>query len=213
MKRISIFLFFALISLIPVISKAQISFSINIGNPPAWAPREYAQHTRYYYIPEIDSYYDASRGGYYINEGPNWVFSAGLPDYYGSVDISSFHRYPVSGYNGDRPYVFYNRNRMNYVRTFHPGWGNHGWYRPQGEVGSRGWDHRGGWDHGGHFNNGGPGRGPGGSGRGQGGPGRGPGEDHGNHGGDHGNHGGDRGGDHGNHGDHGGDHGGDRRDR
>lgn len=119
-------------------SNAQVSVNINIGNPPWWAPRQYARHTRYYYIPEIDTYYDAVRGGYFINEGPEWAFTANLPGFYGTVDFASCHRVAVN-YYGDAPYEYYNRNRYAYVRSYHPDWGDNGYYRPHDNGKHKGW--------------------------------------------------------------------------
>lgn len=164
-------------------SKAQVSLSVHIGTPPVWAPPAYAHTTRYYYIPEIDSYYDAQNQGYYYNNGPGWVFSASLPGIYASYNIASLHHIRVN-YYGARPYTYFASQRTVYVQRYHPvryrevrqerghyDNGNHGGRGPEWH-GDRGHE-----DHGG---------------------------DRGGHGGDRGDHGGDRG-DHGHghgHGDH-----------
>ncbi len=159
-------------------SKAQVSLSVRIGNPPVWAPAQYAHTTRYYYIPEIDSYYDAQRGGYYYNDGPSWVFSASLPGIYASYNIGSLHHVAVN-YYGDRPYTYFAPRRTVYVQRYHPVEYNHVEYR---NVSYRRVENdRGHWDNGNHG-----GRGPewhGDNGHGDHGHG---GEGHGDHGHGHG---------------------------
>src|ERR1700712_1025021 len=136
MKKLMI-LFFLITSIGLNVTEAQVSVGVRIGYPPVWAPRAY--NTRYYYIPELDAYYDASRGGYYVNNGSeDWSYESTLPGYYGDVDFSLFHPVVVN-YWGARPWGYFGRYRLGYVRSYHPGWGSYGWYRPRGErfIGGR----------------------------------------------------------------------------
>jgi hypothetical protein len=120
MKRLSLTMLAALIMLASAFtSRAQVSLSVHIGSPPVWAPAEYAHTTRYYYIPEIDSYYDAQNQGYYYNNGPSWVFSASLPGIYASYNIASLHHIRVN-YYGARPYTYFAPQRTVYVQRYHP---------------------------------------------------------------------------------------------
>lgn len=141
-------------------TKAQVSLSVHIGSPPVWAPPAYAHTTRYYYIPEIDSYYDAQRCGYYYNDGPSWVFSASLPGIYAGYNVSHLHHVVVN-YYGDRPYNYFEPRRTVYVQRYHPVQYRHEEYRnddndrghwDNGRHGGRGneWhgDHQGHGDHG-----------------------------------------------------------------
>jgi hypothetical protein len=38
---------------------AQVSVNISIGSPPAWGPAGYSQ-VRYYYLPDVEAYYDVT---------------------------------------------------------------------------------------------------------------------------------------------------------
>src|SRR5476651_826848 len=116
MKKLSVTMLVAFIMLAGTFtSKAQLSLSVRIGTPPVWAPAAYAHNTRYYYIPEIDSYYDAYNHGYYYNDGPNWVFSASLPGIYAGYNVGSLHHVAVR-YYGDRPYTYFASRRAVYVQ-------------------------------------------------------------------------------------------------
>jgi hypothetical protein len=153
----------ALIVLVSInTSKAQVSFSVHIGTPPVWAPPAYAHTVRYYYIPEMDCYYDASRSGYYYNNGGSWVFSAYAPAAYRGYDVGRFHHIVVN-YNGNRPYDYFRGQRYAYVQRYHRGepvreyrrvsyaprerWGDDG-YERRGHEDGRGRWHDNGRGHG-----------------------------------------------------------------
>jgi hypothetical protein len=54
---------------------------------PDWAPAETSSEVRYYFIPEIDVYYDAFVGEYVYWNGSLWVYSARLPRAYARYDL------------------------------------------------------------------------------------------------------------------------------
>jgi len=123
-------------------TKAQVSLSVRIGNPPAWAPRERAYQVRYYYLPELDAYYDAQRQGYYYANGGGWIFTPTLPQMYAGYDFYTGPKIEVN-YFGDRPFEFFRAQREDYFRTYHPG--GHldftgGYLYRRGSV--SGWDRR-----------------------------------------------------------------------
>jgi len=66
----------------------------------------------YYYLPEVDAYYNVNAGCYYYNNGDNWVSAAYLPGAYRNYDWRSARRYEVREH---RPFTradFY-RSRFN----------------------------------------------------------------------------------------------------
>lgn len=191
-------------------ASAQVSFSlgVNIGSQPAWGPVGY-QTANYYYMPDIDTYYDVPTHQYVYFDNNVWVHRAYLPVRYRNYDL--YHGYKVV-INDRSPWL-----RHDVYRTQYAGYrGRHDQVIIRDSRDARYANHwRGGrgnrvvaYNRGGHFDNGNHGgRGPqfhnNGGGRGNEGRGN-QGGGHGNRGGgDHGNHGG---GDHGNRG--GGDHGG-----
>jgi hypothetical protein len=74
------------------IASAQISLSINIGSQPDWGPTGY-DHADYYYMPDIDSYYDINAHQYIYLNNNAWVRTATLPSRYSNYDI--YHGYKV----------------------------------------------------------------------------------------------------------------------
>jgi hypothetical protein len=91
----------------PTAAQAQVSVGVTIGQP-AWGP-PVAQGTQYYYIPEIDGYYDIYNGVYIVFDGYQWVQMPYLDGY----DPYYFHPYPVS-YVGAQPWLYISTYRNRY---------------------------------------------------------------------------------------------------
>ncbi|MDB5114519.1 MAG: hypothetical protein JWQ79_11 [Mucilaginibacter sp.] len=182
-------------------AQLRINLGFNIGSQPDWGPVGY-DHAEYYYIPDIDAYYDVPNHQYVYYQNNVWVHAGYLPPRYRNYDL--YHGYKVvvnernpwerhaafrtryMGYRGRHDQQIIRESHDNRYRNHWNGDRGHG-FGPGNRV---------------ERNDQGRGNGPGHDN----GHGGGPGHDngHGDHGGDHG-HGGDGGGDHGHDG--GGDHG------
>ena len=75
------------------IADAQITFraGVNIGSQPEWGPVGYA-HAQYYYMPDVDAYYDVPAHQYVYNENNVWVHAGALPPRY---HFDRYHSYKV----------------------------------------------------------------------------------------------------------------------
>ena len=73
-------------------ANAQVSVNINIGRQPVWGPVGY-DYVDYYYLPEMDVYYDVPRGLFVYYDFGRWNFAAALPARYGHYDL--YHSYKV----------------------------------------------------------------------------------------------------------------------
>lgn len=92
---------------------AQVRFNVGINlGIPGWIPGGYAQ-SDYYYMPEIDAYYNVPQRQFVYFDGYNWVFGASLPSWYAAYDIYSGHRVPVYG---SRPYLHADMYRERYAQ-------------------------------------------------------------------------------------------------
>ena len=134
---------------------AQVGGSINIGIP-AWGP-QVPYGTQYYYIPEIDGYYDLYTQQYIVYQDGYWV---PLPELYG-YDPYQFHPVVV-GYRGNQPWLQSEYYHAHYAYRPYAYYGGGGYYgrpdygRPDviirpgygGGYGNRGGydNHRGGYD-------------------------------------------------------------------
>ncbi|WP_191906442.1 hypothetical protein [Hymenobacter baengnokdamensis] len=91
----------------PIAAQAQVSLGVNIGLP-AWGP-PVPQGTQYYYIPEIDGYYDIYNGVYIVFQDGQWIQTPYLDGY----DPYYFHPVPIS-YAGPQPWLYINTYRSRY---------------------------------------------------------------------------------------------------
>ena len=75
-------------------ANAQIHFSVgvNIGSQPEWGPVGY-DRVAYYYMPDIDGYYDVNAHQYIYLDGGVWVHRTYLPYRYRNYDL--YHGYKV----------------------------------------------------------------------------------------------------------------------
>lgn len=92
-------------------TKAQVNVSINIGNQPAWGPTGY-DHVDYYYLPDIDCYYDVPNKVYVYPNGNSWVRSRNLPSKYKNFDFYNSHKVVINGV--DKPYQHGDKYRQEY---------------------------------------------------------------------------------------------------
>ncbi|GAB3582977.1 hypothetical protein [Hymenobacter daeguensis] len=92
------------------LTAAQAQVNVNVGRP-AWGPAV-PQGTQFYYIPEIDGYYDLYAQQYIVYRGGQWVPVAVLDGY----DPYQFHPV-VLDYRGREPWVYVRANRARYPRA------------------------------------------------------------------------------------------------
>ena len=76
----------------PADAQVRVHASLNIGNQPGWGPVGY-NHVQYYYLPDIDAYYDVSAHQYVYNDNNQWVHARVLPQRYNTFD--RYHSYKV----------------------------------------------------------------------------------------------------------------------
>ena len=131
----------------PTAAQAQVSVGINIGGLPPWGP-PVQQGTQYYYIPEIDGYYDIYTGSYIVFDGQQWISVPYLDGY----DPYYFHPVPVA-YVGAQPWLnigAYRRRYPQYVTVYRGGgYGNAGRYNGHEYGAGRVY----GYDRGNYYNN------------------------------------------------------------
>ena len=88
---------------------AQVSINAQVGHP-AWSPAAPAG-AQYYYVPEIDGYYDLATRHYIVQRTGRWVPVAALQGY----NPASFHPVVVD-YRGRQPWVQYRDHHARYYR-------------------------------------------------------------------------------------------------
>jgi hypothetical protein len=100
-------------------AQVSISLGLNIGSQPEWGPVGY-DHASYYYMPDVDAYYDVPNHQYIYLQNNVWIRGAALParyhfDPYNSYKVvindatpwrrASVYRTKYAGYKGRRNQV------------------------------------------------------------------------------------------------------------
>jgi hypothetical protein len=124
----------------------------------------------YYYLPDVDAYYDVNAQCYYYNDGANWVSAACLPGEYHDYDWRSARRFEVRAprpylhndvyrarFNGRDGAVFannnYNRGRDEHFDNRGQGFNEHFDNRGQDNYREQMQNNRGPWNNNQHFDN------------------------------------------------------------
>jgi hypothetical protein len=108
--QILAFVFGAVAALATPAAHAQVRGNAPYGHP-AWGPVAPAG-AQYYYVPEIDGYYDLATRNYLVQRNGRWTPVANVQGY----NPASFHPVVVD-YRGRQPWAQYNDHHARY---YHP---------------------------------------------------------------------------------------------
>ena len=84
-------------------ARAQVRVGVQLG-APGWGP-QVGPNMQYYYLPELNAYYDLYNRAYLFFDGYNWVSSYALPPAYAGLDPYQFHPVPLP-YVGPQPWLY-----------------------------------------------------------------------------------------------------------
>jgi hypothetical protein len=127
MKTVRLFLLGILFIVSGAVS-AQVSVNINLGSPPQWGPADYME-VRYYYLPDIEAYYDVQSSVFIYYSYGNWIRRPSLPRRYRDYDLYHGYKVVMPDYRGEAPYS----NFKEYKQRYHKGYRG----EPQRTVGER----------------------------------------------------------------------------
>ena len=115
--------------------QAQVSVNVNIGTPPLWGPVGYTE-VRYYYLPDVESYYDIQASMFIIYVEGEWIHRTNLPSRYKSYDLYDGYKVVLTDYHGNAPYIYFTDHKTKYGKGYRgpaqktygekPGKGNQG---------------------------------------------------------------------------------------
>jgi len=129
-------------------AQAQISFNMTIA-PPPWGPVGYNQ-VQYYYLPDVESYYDVQSSMFIYYAGGTWVHRSYLPPRYKNYDLYGGYKVVMTDYHGNTPYTHFKEHKTKYGKNYYHG-------KPQRTIGERPGDgshgHNGGHGDGKHDGN------------------------------------------------------------
>lgn len=108
--------------------QAQISVNLNVGTPPQWGPSGYSD-VRYYYLPDVEAYYDVQTSNFIYYSGNTWVRHTYLPRKYRNYDLYNGYKVVMTDYRGNTPYTYYKEHKVKYAKGYRG--------KPQKNIGDR----------------------------------------------------------------------------
>lgn len=106
----------AMLFLSSIPSQAQVSVNVNVGTP-VWGPPVTVEE--YYYLPDVNSYYDIRAKQFiYVSNG-TWVRHNSLPTRYRNYNLRSGNVVVINDYHGRAPYTKYKVHKGKYVKRHH----------------------------------------------------------------------------------------------
>jgi hypothetical protein len=92
-------------------AQLRINLNFNVDRQPVWGPTGY-DHVEYYYLPDIEVYYNVPQQRYYYNQRGRWISSSSLPSRYRGFDIYNSYKVVL---NEPAPYRNHNKYREQYA--------------------------------------------------------------------------------------------------
>lgn len=117
MKTFKLFLL-GLMLFFGVAAQAQVSVNINLGTPPLWGPVGYTE-VRYYYLPDVEAYYDVQSSMFIYDLDGIWVQRTYLPVRYRNYDLYNGYKVVMHDYHGNTPYIHHKDYQKKYYKGYH----------------------------------------------------------------------------------------------
>jgi len=111
-------LIFGMLLLFAATAEAQVSVHLNIGTPPQWGPAGYTD-VRYYYLPDVEAYYDVPSSQFIYFNGVSWIHRSNLPGRYRNYDLYNGYKVVMTDYRGNTPYIHFKEYKSKYAKGYH----------------------------------------------------------------------------------------------
>src|SRR5688572_12571265 len=79
-------------------AKSEVTLNLNFGLP-AWGPAGY-ENERYYYLPDVQSYYDTRWGMFVYYDDGRWIHRSQLPAIYINYNLFNGYKVVMAGHRG-----------------------------------------------------------------------------------------------------------------
>jgi hypothetical protein len=113
LKLIALGIFLFVSSLI----QAQVSVNVNVGTPPAWGPVGYS-NVKYYYLPDVQAYYDVPSSQFIYIKNGKWFRSRYLPGNFRNYNLYNGYKVVLNDYRGSHPYYYFNTHKAKYYKGY-----------------------------------------------------------------------------------------------
>ena len=112
MKRIILAAIIGVASLSSISTQAQVNVSVNIGSQQQWGPTGY-DHVDYYYLPDMDVYYNVPAKQYVYLENGRWITRSSLPSRYKGYNLYNSYKVVM---NNPKPYLSHQSHVQQYSK-------------------------------------------------------------------------------------------------
>jgi len=116
MKPFKLFVF-GMMLMLAGSAQSQLSVNVHIGTPPAWGPSGY-NDVRYYYLPDVEAYYDVQTSMFIYISGNRWIHRSYLPTRYRNYDLYHGYKVVMNDYHGNSPYSNFRQHKMKYAKGY-----------------------------------------------------------------------------------------------
>ena len=97
--------------------QAQVIVNLINSSPPPWGPAGHNE-VRYYYLPDVEAYYDVQTSKFIYFNGGKWIHRKYLPARYRSYDLYSGYKVVMTDYRGNSPYIHFAEYKTKYARGY-----------------------------------------------------------------------------------------------
>lgn len=98
-------------------AQSQLRVSLHIGTAPDWGPSGY-DDVRYYYLPDVEAYYDIRTSNFIYISGHQWVHRTYLPSRYRDYDLYHGYKVVMNDYRGNTPYTYFRQHKVKYAKGY-----------------------------------------------------------------------------------------------
>ncbi len=95
----------------------QVSVKVDNHSLPQWGPVGYAGE-RYYYLPDIETYYDIRSTLFIYFNGSQWISKTDLPEQNANYDLYLGYKVVMRKYKGDKPYNTFKKYKVKYKKGY-----------------------------------------------------------------------------------------------
>lgn len=110
MKKLILFTVLCASGLLYQTSFAQGKLNVNIAIQPIWGPVGY-DHVEYYYLPEIQTYYNVPLHQFTYQMGNHWMTTSTLPSRYKNFNLYNTRKVVI---NEPKPFMHHNEYLKRY---------------------------------------------------------------------------------------------------
>ena len=97
--------------------EAQVSVNVQLGSPPAWGPSGYS-NVEYYYLPDVQTYYDVRTSQFIYFSNEKWIRSSYLPKQYRNYNLYNGYKVVLTDYHGNSPYNYFKKHKAKYYKGY-----------------------------------------------------------------------------------------------